>query len=111
MIGGVISASISWLATVNGGNPPKAPSWTAYVTFALVALMFAWGPLYVCWTLGRGKGEGDDSGDGDNGGGGWGPGNTPPKTPPETDPEWWPEFERQFAAHVHRGSLPVKRAP
>jgi hypothetical protein len=108
----VIPASIASVAVVATGHPSNAPSWTAYVTFALLALMFGWGPLYVLWTFGRGTPGGGDSGDGDGGGGGgWGGGDNPPKSPPGTDPEWWPEFERQFEAHVQRGSLPVKRAP
>jgi hypothetical protein len=113
----VIPASVASTPTVSSGHPATLATWIAFI---VVAVVLAWGPLCVWWTLGRGKhGGGGESDDGDTGGGGWGGGHSPPKTPPEADPEWWPEFEREFAEHVHsrvRGTercqaLPAEPAP
>lgn len=115
----MMGTSVASAVVVSSGHPPKTASWIAFVTIGLVALVFAWGPLYLWWALGRGE-QGDGDSDSDSGGGGWGGGNNrPPKSPPETDPEWWPEFERQFEQHVQgrrlgterRQTLPAERSP
>jgi hypothetical protein len=99
----VISAAIGGTGhALWTGHAPRSAPWTADVISGLVVLVFACGPLYLWWILGRRQPGQGDSNDGDDGGGGGGRrrDRTPPKGSPNTDPEWWPEFERDFAAHV-----------